>query len=110
MDDFTDPKEAFDHFKKSVQKYQVILSDVRMPHIGGLEFAKEIRNLNHKVCILLMSAFEINRQDLASELRATKIDGFIQKPVSMKKLVVLITQLVVSSSNKLSSSNRGLPS
>jgi DNA-binding response OmpR family regulator len=76
-----------------------------MPHIGGLELAKEIRKLNEQVCILLMSAFEIDQQDLASEFRATKIDGFIQKPVSMKNLVILITQFVVSSSHDTTTSS-----
>jgi DNA-binding NtrC family response regulator len=105
VDDFTNPKEALDHFKNNVHKYKIVLSDLRMPHIGGLELAKEIRKLNQKVCILLMSAFEMDQQDLVSEFRATKIDGFIQKPVSMKNLVVLMTQFVVSSSHDTTTSS-----
>ena len=93
VDAFTDPKQALEQFKAHADAYQVVLADIRMPHIGGLELAKEIRNLNQNVSILLMSAFEIeDRQDFASKLRAARIDGFVEKPISMKNLVELIRQ------------------
>lgn len=106
VDAFTDPKHALEQFKAHAHAYQVVLSDIRMPYIGGLELAKEIRNLNQNVSILLMSALEMDRQDLASKLRAARIDGFVEKPISMKKLVELIRQYV---SHLNDSSNRGMP-
>ena len=106
VDAFTDPKQALEQFKAHAHAYQVVLSDIRMPYIGGLELAKEIRNLNQNVSILLMSALEMDRQDLASKLRAARIDGFVEKPISMKKLVELIRQYV---SHLNDSSNRGMP-
>ncbi len=106
VDAFTDPKQALEQFKAHAHAYQVVLSDIRMPYIGGLELAKEIRNLNQNVSILLMSALEMDRQDFASKLRAARIDGFVEKPMSMKKLVELIRQYV---SHLNDSSNRGMP-
>jgi CheY-like chemotaxis protein len=96
VDAFTDPKQALEQFKAHAHAYQVVLSDIRMPYIGGLELAKEIRNLNQNVSILLMSALEMDRQDFASKLRAARIDGFVEKPISMKKLVELIRQYVLA--------------
>ena len=106
VDAFTDPKQALEQFKAHAHAYQVVLSDIRMPYIGGLELAKEIRNLNQKVSILLMSALEMDRQDLASKLRAARNDGFMEKPISIMKLVELIRQYV---SHFNDSSNRGMP-
>ena len=107
VDAFTNAKQALEQFKAHAHEYQVVLSDIRMPYIGGLELAKEIRNLNQKVSILLMSALEMgDRQDFASKLRAARIDGFVEKPISMKKLVELIRQYV---SDLNDSSNRGTP-
>jgi CheY-like chemotaxis protein len=105
VDAFTDPKQALEQFKAHAHAYQAVLSDIRMPYIDGLELAKEIRNLNQKVSILLMSALEMDRQDSASKLRAARIDGFVEKPISMKKLVELIRQYV---SHLNDSSNRGI--
>jgi CheY-like chemotaxis protein len=106
VDAFTDPKQALEQFKAHAHAYQLVLSDIRMPYIGGLELATEIRNLNQNVSILLMSALEMDRQDLASKFRAARIDGFVEKPISMKKLVELIRQYV---SHLNDSSNRGMP-
>jgi CheY-like chemotaxis protein len=105
VDAFTDPKQALEQFKAHAHAYQAVLSDIRMPYIDGLELAKEIRNLNQNVSILLMSALEMDRQDFASKLRAARIDGFVEKPISMKKLVELIRQYV---SHLNDSSNRGI--
>lgn len=106
VDAFTDPKQALEQFKAHAHAYQAVLSDIRMPYIDGLELAKEIRNLNQNVSILLMSALEMDRQDFASKLGAARIDGFVEKPISMKKLVELIRQYV---SHLNDSSNRGMP-
>ena len=107
VDAFTDPKQALEQFKAHAHAYQVVLSDIRMPYIGGLELAKEIRNLNQNVSILLMSALEMeDRQEFASKLRAARIDGFVEKPISMKRLAELIRQYV---SDLNDSSNRGMP-
>jgi CheY-like chemotaxis protein len=105
VDAFTDPKQALEQFKAHAHAYQAVLSDIRMPYIDGLELAKEIRNLNQNVSILLMSALEMDRQDFVSKLRAARIDGFVEKPISMKKLVELIRQYV---SHLNDSSNRGI--
>jgi CheY-like chemotaxis protein len=105
VDAFTDPKQALEQFRAHAHAYQAVLSDIRMPYIDGLELAKEIRNLNQNVSILLMSALEMDRQDSASKLRAARIDGSVEKPISMKKLVELIRQYV---SHLNDSSNRGI--
>ena len=36
----------------------MILSDVRMPGMNGFEFVKMLREINSKVIVLLMSAFD----------------------------------------------------
>jgi CheY-like chemotaxis protein len=107
VDAFTDPKQALEQFKAHAHAYQFVLSDIRIPYISGLELVKEIRNLNQNVSILLMSAFEMeDRQEFASKLRAARIDGFVEKPILMKKLVELIRKYV---SHLNDSSNRGMP-
>jgi CheY-like chemotaxis protein len=107
VDAFTDPKQALEQFKAHAHAYQVVLADIRMPYIGGLELANEIRTLNQNVSILLMSALEMeDRQEFASKLRAARIDGFVEKPMSMKKLVELIRKYV---SHLNDSSKKGMP-
>jgi two-component SAPR family response regulator len=47
---------------------------------------RRIKTLQPKVRVVLISAFEINDLEFSKVLPSVKIDGFIPKPVSLKKL------------------------
>jgi two-component SAPR family response regulator len=47
---------------------------------------RRIKTLQPKVRVILISAFEINDLEFSKVLPSVKIDGFIPKPVSLKKL------------------------
>ncbi len=71
----------------------MVLSDVRMPGMPGFEFVRKVRKIEPNVKILLMSAFEISDLEFSRALPSdTKIDGFVQKPVSPKELVRVIEE------------------
>lgn len=54
---FTNPLLAFDYFKENAQKFSLIITDLRMPGMCGLELARKIREVNNSVKIFLMTAF-----------------------------------------------------
>ncbi len=93
---FTDPFLALEHFELNSRDYGLVLSDVRMPGMPGFEFVRKVRKIEPNVKILLMSAFEISDLEFSRALPSdTKIDGFVQKPVSPKELVRVIEDTVV---------------
>ena len=93
---FTDPFLALEHFELNSKNYGLVLSDVRMPGMPGFEFVRKVRKIEPNVKILLMSAFEISDLEFSRALPSdTKIDGFVQKPVSPKDLVRVIEDTVV---------------
>ena len=93
---FTDPFLALEHFELNSKNYGLVLSDVRMPGMPGFEFVRKVREIEPDVKILLMSAFEISDLEFSRALPSdTKIDGFVQKPVSPKDLVRVIEDTVV---------------
>jgi two-component SAPR family response regulator len=47
---------------------------------------RRIKTLQPKVRVILISAFEINDLEFSKVLPSVKIDEFIPKPVSLKKL------------------------
>src|SRR5581483_7563049 len=53
---FVSPIAALEHYRKNSTNYRVVISDVRMPAMSGFQLAREIRNLNPKVKIILMTA------------------------------------------------------
>jgi CheY-like chemotaxis protein len=88
---FTDPFLALEHFKLNLNDYDLVLSDVRMPGMTGFEFIVKVREMQPNIKVLLMSAFEINDSGFSKALpRNTKINGYVQKPVSPKELIKII--------------------
>src|SRR5919205_2543984 len=87
---FTNPFLAFEHFQINFKGYSMILSDLRMPGMNGFEFVKKSREIKPDVKVLLMTAFDISTNIISEELLSTKINGFIQKPVSSKELTSIL--------------------
>src|SRR5919109_758776 len=91
---FTDPYLAFEHFQLNSKEYRLVISDIRMPGMNGFEFVRKVREIKPDIKILLMTAFDINTTIFSEELLATKVNGFIQKPISLKRLNIEIKKYI----------------
>jgi DNA-binding NtrC family response regulator len=83
---FTDPLLALEHFRINCKNYILIISDIRMPGMNGFEFIQKVKEISPAIKVLLMSAFEINSSEVSAALGEAKIEGFIQKPISLREL------------------------
>jgi DNA-binding NtrC family response regulator len=92
VDKFTDPVEACSSFEANPTKYQLVISDVRMPGMTGLQLVKRINEINRNVKVLLMSAFEIN--SLNSDLKELTIEGFLEKPMHVNQLLSVVEKAI----------------
>src|ERR687885_1580664 len=89
---FTDPNLALEHFRINCKDYALVISDIRMPAMNGFEFIRKIREVSPTIKVLLMSAFEINSTELSAGLEGAKIEGFIQKPISLHQLSNIVQE------------------
>jgi DNA-binding NtrC family response regulator len=87
---FTDPNLALEHFRINCKDYILVVSDIRMPGMNGFEFVRKVREISPAINVLLMSAFEANSTELSIGLGGAKIEGFIQKPISLRKLSSIV--------------------
>ena len=83
---FTDPKVAFQHFALNREDYTLIISDLRMPSINGMELIKKIKELNPYIRTILMTAFAINDDLFYEDAKKKLINGFLQKPIHLGDL------------------------
>ena len=84
---FTDPIIAFEHFAKNKENYVLVISDLRMPGLNGLELLKKVKISNPKVRTILMSAYNFDEDLLFLKyMKEGIIDSSIDKPVTMNKL------------------------
>jgi response regulator RpfG family c-di-GMP phosphodiesterase len=91
---FTEPTLALEHFRLNYKEYGLVISDLRMPEINGYEFIKKVKAIKPEVKVFLMTAFDINDIELRRFLPSVKINEFIQKPVSMNYLTIVIKKYI----------------
>ena len=87
---FVNSSAALEHFKQNLTAYQIIISDVRMPGISGIQLAREVRKISQDVKIILMSSFEMHMPEFNKVLPSIKIDAILDKPIALDRLVATI--------------------
>ena len=84
---FTDPVMAFEHFTENKENFALVISDLRMPGLNGLELLKKIKTLNPRVRTILMSAYNFEEEELYQNyMKEGVINSTIEKPVTMNRL------------------------
>ncbi|MFQ6041915.1 MAG: sigma-54-dependent transcriptional regulator [Candidatus Poribacteria bacterium] len=72
--------------------FDLILMDIRMPKLSGIEALKEIKAISPSIPVLLITAFA----ELQTAIEAVKLgaEDYIQKPIDAAKLKVTIANLL----------------
>lgn len=94
VDAFTNPEEALQSFKSNADSYCLVLSDIRMPGLSGIQLTKRIKAINPNVKLVLMTAFEIKDYEFSKVFPSTNVDGFIQKPIDIRELTSKISSII----------------
>jgi two-component system response regulator (stage 0 sporulation protein F) len=93
---FTDPLLALERFRTNYNACNLVISDLRMPGMDGLQLLRNIKLLNPKTKALLMTAFDISGDtELTDNQYNNVIDDFVQKPVTIRKLRALINSHLI---------------
>ena len=94
VDAFTTPEEALQSFKSNADSYCLVLSDIRMPGLSGMQLARKVNEFNPNVKVVLITAFEIKDNEFSKVFPSTKVDSFVQKPVGIKELTDKILSII----------------
>jgi CheY-like chemotaxis protein len=87
VDAFTDSEEALQNFQSYPKDhYCLMLSDIRMPGMSGIQLARRVKQINPNVKVILMTSFEIKENEFSKVFPSTQVDGFVQKPVHLEGL------------------------
>lgn len=77
VDVFTDQFQALERIKSEHQHYVLVLTDVKLPNISGVDLGKMILDVDNEIKIILISAFEL--------MEATQFQ-YVKKPIELTKL------------------------
>jgi CheY-like chemotaxis protein len=86
VDAFTNPKEALESFNSNAESYSLMITDVRMPELSGIQLTEKVKEINPNIKVVLTTAYDMRENELSRLLSAARIDGFIQKPIGIEEL------------------------
>jgi len=94
-DEAANGKEALE--KICAQKYNIMLCDINMPEMSGLELIKEVRQINSCNDMKIVMISTESSQELIDQLLADGADDYIGKPFTSDKFRDKLSPLVASS-------------
>jgi CheY-like chemotaxis protein len=87
---YSNPVLALQDFIKNnsdnANYYDLIINDIRIPQMNGIELASKIRKMNKDIPIILMTAYDVIDID-PSILKFLNIEDIITKPIKLKDLI-----------------------
>lgn len=88
----TNSIEALEAFNTEPNRFDLVISDQTMPHLTGIQLAKEIRKKRADIPIILFSGFSevINEYNYKSQ----GINAFLMKPILEKELATTIRDVL----------------
>ena len=84
---FTNPIIALEHFRVNSDSYVLIISDLRMPGMDGIELIKKVKAINPDIRTLLITAFEVEDSVFHQYKKGKLIDSILHKPITINNLV-----------------------
>jgi len=78
-------QEALDIFHAQEKNIDIIITDIQMPVMDGLEFIENVRQVNQDIPIIITTAF--NEVEYLKQAVDLHVDKYITKPIDMVQLL-----------------------
>jgi CheY-like chemotaxis protein/anti-sigma regulatory factor (Ser/Thr protein kinase) len=88
----SDGDKALEIFKQNQHSIDLILTDQFMPNMNGLEMIREVRKLNSKLPIILITSTQ-DADDLIEAINL-QVSNFIQKPINFESVLEVIEKSI----------------
>ena len=85
-DPFNDPVEALAHFEKNAGAYSLVITDIKMPRMSGIQMASRMLQVKPDIKIVLMTAFDVIPDELESSLPIVKYKDILRKPFRLLEI------------------------
>ncbi|WP_176961485.1 PAS domain-containing sensor histidine kinase [Mariprofundus sp. NF] len=92
-----DGEEALQLFKSRVQDISLIITDIVMPKMGGIDFIKAVRVIDQKMPVIYITGYEggpEQRDMLAEDFKQSRV---MNKPFQISALTVAVGEMIAAS-------------
>lgn len=104
LDTATDGLKAKEQIEQSLLEgnpVQVVITDVMMPRMNGLELMEWVKNFHEKISLLAVSGFA--EAVMVKKLIRPEMDEYCQKPFTPNKMMTLLSSIRQKRQNYLMS-------
>lgn len=91
--------DALALFKQHVSEIDLVISDVVMPLMGGIELCEQIKTSNAKMPVILISGY--HKDGLGLDDASVSCDGVLGKPYHVESVRRLLSQLLSVDQDKM---------
>ena len=88
-----DGEDGLEKFKNN--NFDIIITDINMPKLNGLDMVDQIRKLDENISILVLSAH--NEDDFFIRSIKLNIDGYLLKPIDIEQLTLMLGKVIKKS-------------
>jgi CheY-like chemotaxis protein/bifunctional DNA-binding transcriptional regulator/antitoxin component of YhaV-PrlF toxin-antitoxin module len=92
---FSKSNEAIEYLISSPHEYRVVITDIRMPEVNGLELYQRIKSANANLKIMFVTALDA-ADELLSIFSDVKKDDIIRKPIERDQFVRKVKNAIFS--------------
>lgn len=83
-------KDAIRICQNNDPKIDLVLMDIRMPEVSGIEAIKQIKNFGLNIPVVVQTAYAMNNE--REECLKSGADQFITKPIDPRKLITILKE------------------
>jgi len=85
-----DGLDGIDKFRNN--DYDLIITDINMPNMNGLEMIEKIREINQDIPIVILSAH--NEDDFFINSIKLGVDGYLLKPIDLEQMITVLNRVI----------------
>jgi CheY-like chemotaxis protein len=85
VDTYNEPLAALKNFKPNF--YDLAILDIRMPNMNGFELYNKIENIDNKIKVCFISAYDMDDRALREQFPSMQIKTFLPKPIAVSDLI-----------------------
>jgi PAS domain S-box-containing protein len=89
-----DGQNGYDIFTQNAQNIDLILSDINMPRLTGIEMMQNIRKINSDVPVIFATAYSDSA--FLTEAIKIRVYDYIIKPINIRNLLTILNDLAYS--------------
>jgi PAS domain S-box-containing protein len=89
--------EAYEAFKANPDRFDLVLTDMTMPNMTGVQLARKMKAVRNSIPIIICTGYRDRIND--EKCRALGIQGYLMKPLVMNELAVILRRVLDFPSN-----------